>query len=91
MPVAEKWLPGNARKFSDNSRRISFYVFNSPKSTSRRGLRLPKVAEIADNAFKRALGAKKRKSRKGHRADASGRDRFLREFVSMGTIWWREL
>ena len=61
-------LPNLRGYFSDNSPRISFYVFNSPKSTGRRSLRLPYIPETSENAFKRLLGAKKRKSRKSTRA-----------------------
>jgi hypothetical protein len=51
------FVPRFARNFSDNSHRISLYVLHSPKSTSRKGLRLPPMAEISENASKRLPGA----------------------------------
>jgi len=65
-------VPGPRAHFSRNSRRISFCVLNSPKSTRRTGLRLPYIPENSENAFKRVLGAKKRKSPKKARRPTPG-------------------
>ncbi len=71
--------------FFGNSHRISFCVLNSPKSARRRGLCRPPTAEISEIAFKRVLGAKKRKSRKGPGL-TPGRDRRMQIVGRHGNV-----